>query len=329
MVFGGVKLNRKRVLITGITGQDGSILADLCLSKGHEVYGLVRRSSSSTYERIKHIVDKIGIFLGDITDMKSLINILSTCKPHYIFHMAAQSYVSASFESPQSTFDITGKGTLCLLDAVRSLQMEDNVKIYNATSSEMFGNVLEMPQTEKTPFNPCSPYGCAKVFSYNIASVYRKSYGMYICNGILFNHESNRRGEQFVTQKIAKAAALISQGKQKRLELGNIDAQRDWGWAEDYMHAAYDMLDQDIPNDFVIATGETHTVEEFVATAFDHVNLDWSKYVSTCQNRHIRPYEVDILLGDATKAHQILGWQPKVRFKEIVTKMVDYWLNRG
>lgn len=317
--------SKKRALITGITGMDGSHLADLLLEKNYRVFGLVRRSSLFNTERIDHIRDKLDLEYGDLTDTSSLTELIKLIRPHEIYNLGAQSYVPVSFKAPQSTLDITGTGVLNLLEAVRASNMEGAVQIYQAGSSEMFGDVLETPQNENTPFNPCSPYGCAKILGFNLCKVYRKSYRMFISNGILFNHESERRGENFVTQKIAKSVVEIVKGERDVLRLGNLEAKRDWGYAPDYVRAMWMMLQHNIPDDFVVATGETHTVLEFVKKAFQYVNLNWEDYVRV-DHKYFRPCEVNILLGDSYKINKVLGWQPNVTFDELVTKMVDYWI---
>ena len=318
---------RKRALITGITGQDGSYLADLLLEKGYEVYGLIRRSSSFNTSRIDHIYKdphdkkaRLHLVYGDLSDSSSLFGMLSDIKPDEIYNLAAQSHVRVSFDIPEYTADITGTGTVRLLEAIRGLGL--NTKFYQASSSEMFGKVLEVPQTEETPFYPRSPYGAAKVYSYWITKNYRESYGMFACNGILFNHESPRRGETFVTRKITKAVANIKAGLQDKLYLGNLESKRDWGFAGDYVEAMWLMLQQEKPDDYVIATNETHTIKEFLDEAFSHVGLKWQDYVEI-DPRYFRPAEVDLLIGDYSKAKTDLGWEPKTRFKDLVRLMVD------
>ena len=318
---------RKRALITGITGQDGSYLADLLLEKGYEVYGLIRRSSSFNTSRIDHIYKdphdkkaRLHLVYGDLSDSSSIFGMLSDIKPDEIYNLAAQSHVRVSFDIPEYTADITGTGTVRLLEAIRGLGL--NTKFYQASSSEMFGKVLEVPQTEETPFYPRSPYGAAKVYSYWITKNYRESYGMFACNGILFNHESPRRGETFVTRKITKAVANIKAGLQDKLYLGNLESKRDWGFAGDYVEAMWLMLQQEKPDDYVIATNETHTIKEFLDEAFSHVGLKWQDYVEI-DPRYFRPAEVDLLIGDYSKAKTDLGWEPKTRFKDLVRLMVD------
>ncbi|MFQ5645873.1 MAG: GDP-mannose 4,6-dehydratase [bacterium] len=314
-------------LITGITGQDGSYLAQLLLSKGYDVYGIIRRSSSFNTKRIDsryqdpHVPGhKLHLIFGDLNDASSLNKILRTVKPEEIYNLGAQSHVRVSFDIPEYTGEISGLGTLRLLEAVRETGI--NPRFYQASSSEMYGKVEETPQTETTPFYPRSPYGVAKVYAYWITVNYRESYGMFACNGILFNHESPRRGETFVTRKITKAAARIKLGVQDKLFLGNLEAKRDWGFAGDYVEAMWMMLQQKQPDDYVIATGKTCSVREFLAETFGYLDLDWQRYVKI-DPRYFRPAEVDLLLGDSAKARKKLGWQPKVTFKELVRIMVD------
>lgn len=318
----------KVALITGITGQDGSYLAEFLLAKGYEVHGLVRRSSTFNRSRIDHLFSrdatvaqqKLHLHYGDLADSSSLRALISTVKPTEIYNLGAQSHVKVSFEVPEYTSEVTGIGTLRLLEAVRDSGLAP--KIYQAGSSEMFGQAQEIPQTEKTPFRPRSPYGVAKVYSHWIAVNYRDAYDMFICNGILFNHESPRRGENFVSRKITLGVAAIKLGLQKELVLGNLDAKRDWGYAQDYVEAMWLMLQADGPSDFVIATNETHTVREFCEKAFEHVGLDWKKYVRT-DAKFFRPTEVDLLIGDYSKAKSQLGWQPRMKFNDLVKLMVD------
>lgn len=310
----------KTALICGITGQDGSYLAELLLSKGYEVHGIVRRSSSINTHRIDHVFNKLQIHFGDLADGSALARLLAKIQPDEIYNLAAQSHVRVSFDVPEYTADITGVGTVRLLEAIRETGLRP--RFYQASSSEMFGKVQETPQNESTPFYPRSPYGCAKVFSYWTVVNYRESYGLHASNGILFNHESPRRGETFVTRKIAKAVARIYRGKQESLALGNLDAKRDWGHARDYVEGMWLMLQQEKPDDYVLATGETFSVRDFCAYAFLHVGLDWSKYV-THDARYDRPTEVDLLLGDASKAKRVLGWEPKTKFFALVREMVD------
>ena len=317
----------KKALITGITGQDGSYLAELLLEKGYEVHGIIRRASTFNTERIDHLyqdphINGVRLFLhyGDIADSTNLIKLLYRLQPDEIYHLAAQSHVRVSFDIPEYTGDVTALGTVRMLEAIRETRLK--TKFYQASSSEMYGKVVETPQTEKTPFYPRSPYAAAKLYSYWTAVNYRESYGIFACNGILFNHESPRRGETFVTRKITSAAARIKAGLQENLYLGNLDAQRDWGYAKEYIEAMWLMLQQDEPDDFVIATGEAHAVHEFLGEAFSYVGLDWHKLVEI-DPKYYRPAEVDCLLGDASKARQKLGWQPKTKFKELVRLMVD------
>jgi GDPmannose 4,6-dehydratase len=317
----------KKALITGITGQDGSYLAEFLLKKGYEVTGVIRRSSSFNTGRIEHIFQdahtpdaKLRLHFGDLTDGSSLNQLLKALKPDEIYHLGAQSHVRVSFDLPEYTGDVTGLGTLRILDAIRESGVK--TRFYQASSSEMFGKVVETPQTEKTPFYPRSPYGCAKVYAYWLTINYRESYNLFACNGILFNHESERRGETFVTRKITRAVGRIKAGLEKSIFLGNLDARRDWGYAPEYVEAMWLMLQQDKPEDYVIATGETHSVKEFVEEAFSHVGLDWKEHVKI-DPRYFRPAEVDLLVGDASKAKRVLGWTPKIKFKELVRLMVD------
>jgi GDPmannose 4,6-dehydratase len=310
----------KKALITGITGQDGSYLAELLLEKGYEVHGLVRRSSSFNTWRIDHVRDRLVLHYGDLVDQNSLARALEALEPDEVYNLASQSHVKVSFEMPEYTTDVTALGVLRLLDAVRDLGLK--AKVYQAGSSEMFGLVQETPQTEKTPFHPRSPYGVSKVYGHWLAVNYRESYGMHISNGILFNHESPRRGENFVTRKITMGVAAIKQGREKVLKLGNLDAKRDWGYAKDYVEAMWRILQQDKPSDYVIATGETHSVREFCEEAFGAVGLDWKEFVKV-DAKYFRPAEVDILLGDPSKARRELGWTPKVTFKQLAKLMVE------
>jgi len=307
-------------LITGVTGQDGSYLSELLLDKGYEVHGLIRRSSSLNTGRIDHIFDQLHLHFSDLTDASSLNRLLHDIKPEEIYNLGAQSHVRVSFDVPEYTADVDAVGTLKLLEAVRT-NCPDS-RIYQASSSELFGKVLEIPQKETTPFYPRSPYGCAKAFSFYLCRNYRESYGMHISNGILFNHESPRRGETFVTHKVTRAAVKILRGEQENLLLGNLDAKRDWGYAKDYVEAMWLMLQQLTPDDYVIATGETHTIRDLLDVAFGHLGLDWHQYVGI-DPKYYRPAEVDILQGDASKAKSILGWEPKTSFKELVEMMVD------
>ncbi len=320
----------RRAFITGITGQDGSYLAELLLAKGYEVHGLVRRSSSFNTERIDHIYQdphesdvQLRLHYGDLSDGNGLTRLLLEIEPDEVYNLAAQSHVRVSFDQPLYTVDIAATGTLRLLEAVRMLGRGKNVRFYQASSSEMYGKVHEVPQSETTPFHPRSPYACAKVFSFYQTQNYREAYDMFACNGILFNHESPRRGETFVTRKITRAATRIREGLQDKLYLGNLDAKRDWGYAKDYVEAMWLMLQQDEPDDFVIATGETHTVREFVELAFNAVGLNTDDYVGE-DERYLRPSEVDLLLGDATKAREQLGWEPQVSFEQLAEIMVRH-----
>lgn len=317
----------KKALICGITGQDGSYLAEFLVEKGYEVYGLIRRSSTFNTDRIDHLYQdphekdvRLSLVYGDLNDASSLNRIIKTIKPDEVYNLGAQSHVKVSFEIPEYTAEITAVGTTRLLEAIRDSGI--HTKFYQASSSEMFGKVLETPQTENTPFYPRSPYAAAKVYAYWITVNYREAYDMFACNGILFNHESPRRGETFVTRKITMALARIKAGVQKNLYLGNLDAKRDWGFAGDYVQAMWLMLQQKDAQDYVIATGETHSVREFLDEAFSYVGLDWKKYVKI-DKRYLRPTEVDLLLGDSTKARKQLGWKPKVNFKQLVKMMVD------
>lgn len=311
----------KRALITGITGQDGSYLAELLLEKGYSVHGIVRRSSSFNTGRIDHIFDDLTLHFGDMTDSSSLIRVLNVVQPDEVYNLAAQSHVRVSFDEPVYTGDADAMGFLHLLESIHALRMTDT-KVYQASSSEMFGKVVETPQNESTPFYPRSPYGVSKLFAHWTAVNYRESYGMFCSSGILFNHESPRRGETFVTRKITKAAARIKLGLQKDLVLGNLDAKRDWGYAKEYVEAMWLMLQQPVPDDFVIATGSTYTVREFVQEAFEYLDLEWEKYVRQ-GDRYLRPAEVDLLQGDARKAKRVLKWTPKTDFSALVKLMVD------
>jgi GDPmannose 4,6-dehydratase len=316
-------MSKKRALITGITGQDGSYLAELLLEKGYEVHGIVRRSSSFNTWRIDPIRDRIELHYGDMIDQNSLLRALNAVEPHEVYNLAAQSHVAVSFEMPEYTTDVTSNGTLRLLDAIRQVGgAEKGIRYYQASSSEMYGKVVENPQSERTPFYPRSPYGIAKVSGYWLTVNYREGHGLHASNGILFNHESERRGENFVTRKITLGLAAIKKGKAKELRLGNLDAQRDWGHARDYVEAMWLMLQQEKPGDYVVATGETHSVREFLEEAFGYLNLDWKDFV-VVDPKYFRPAEVDLLLGDPTKAKKELGWQPKVSFKQLVRLMVD------
>ena len=316
----------KKALVTGITGQDGSYLAELLLKKDYEVWGIMRRSSSFHTGRIDHLYKdpheqpRLRLVYGDLTDGGNLSTIVNDIKPDEVYNLGAQSHVRVSFDTPIYTVNTDGLGTLRLLEAIR--RMEKPAKFYQASSSEMYGKAVETPQTEKTPFYPRSPYGCAKVYSFWQTVNYREAYGLFACNGILFNHESPRRGETFVTRKITRAATRIKLGLQDKLYLGNLDAKRDWGFAGDYVETMWLMLQQDKPDDYVIATGETHSVREFLEEVFGHLDLDWQKYVEI-DPRYLRPSEVDRLLGDASKAKKVLKWEPKVMFKELAQMMTD------
>ena len=317
----------KKALITGITGQDGSYLAELLLSKGYEVHGILRRSSSFNTGRIDHLyqdphINGIRLFLhyGDIADSTNLIKLLYRIQPEEIYHLAAQSHVRVSFDIPEYTGDVTGLGTVRILEAIRETGLK--AKFYQASSSEMYGKVQEIPQRETTPFYPRSPYGAAKVYAYWLTVNYRESYGMFACNGILFNHESPRRGGTFVTRKITQAVARIKAGLQDKLYLGNLDAKRDWGYAKEYVDAIWLMLQQEQPDDYIIATEETHSVCDFLQEAFSYVGLDWRDYVET-DPKYYRPAEVDLLVGDASKAKRMLGWEARTTFEDLVRLMVD------
>ena len=319
----------KKALITGITGQDGSYLAELLLEKGYEVHGVVRRSSSFNRQRIDHLCtnDEIKdktffLHYGDLTDASSLTSLVYAIQPDEIYNLAAQSHVRVSFDMPEFTGDVDALGTIRLLDAIRQAGLTRKVRFYQASTSELYGKVQEVPQRETTPFYPRSPYAVAKLYAFWAVKNYREAYGLFASNGILFNHESPRRGENFVTRKITMAVARIKLGLQKSLAMGNIEAKRDWGFAGDYVEGMWRMLQHDHPDDFVLATGEMHSVREFLEEAFGCVGLDWQKY--TCHDdRYDRPSEVDQLLGDATKARRELGWEPKVTFRELVKMMVD------
>ena len=317
----------KKALITGITGQDGSYLAEFLLAKGYEVHGIIRRASTFNTGRIDHLykdphINGVRLFLhyGDIADSTNLIKLLYQIQPEEVYHLAAQSHVRVSFDIPEYTGDVTALSTIRILEALR--QTEVGARFYQASSSEMFGKAAEVPQSETTPFYPRSPYGAAKVYAYWVTVNYRESYGMFACNGILFNHESPRRGETFVTRKITRAVARIKAGMDKKLYLGNLEAKRDWGYAKEYVEAMWLMLQQDQPEDYVVATGETHSVQEFLEEAFSYVGLDWQKYVEI-DPKYYRPAEVDLLIGNAAKAKANLGWEPKTTFKDLVRIMVD------
>ncbi len=313
-------MEKKRALITGITGQDGSYLAEFLLEKGYEVIGMVRRTSTINFERIRHIQDRIVLVQGDLLDQSSLIDIIREYRPHEVYNLAAQSFVPTSFKQPVLTGEFTALGVTRLLEAIRLV--DPTIRFYQASSSEMFGKVKEIPQNENTPFHPRSPYGVAKVYAHWITVNYRESYGMFAVSGICFNHESPRRGLEFVTRKITYTAAKIKLGLARELRLGNLEARRDWGYAPDYVRAMWLMLQQDEPEDYVIATGETHSVREFVELAFDYLGLDWKKYVVVDPALY-RPADVDLLVGDATKARTKLGWAPSVTFEQLVKIMVD------
>ena len=310
----------RRALITGITGQDGSYLAEFLLEKGYQVYGMVRRSSTESFERIAHLRDRIEIREGDLLDQLSLIMLLRDIEPHEVYNLAAMSFVPTSWEQPILTGEVTALGATRLLEAIRVT--DRSIRFYQASSSEMFGKVRETPQTELTPFHPRSPYGVAKTYAHYITVNYCESYGIFACSGILFNHESPRRGKQFVTRKITDGVARIKHGLARELRLGNLDAKRDWGFAGDYVQAMWQMLQQSQPDDYVVATGETHTVRELCEVAFAHVGLDWSRHVAV-DPAFVRPAEVDLLIGDARKARRVLGWTPKHSVQELVRMMVD------
>ncbi len=309
-----------RALITGVTGQDGSYLAEFLLAKGYEVIGMVRRSSTLNFERIAHIQERLTLVSGDLTDGSALIHILRDHRPNEIYNLAAQSFVPTSFGQPVLTGDVTGLGVTRVLDAIRFV--DPAIRFYQASSSEMFGKVVEVPQRESTPFYPRSPYGVAKLYGHWTTVNYRESYDLFACSGILFNHESPRRGLEFVTRKIAHAAARIKLGFDRELRLGNLDAQRDWGFAGDYVQAMWLMLQQDAPEDYVVATGRTYTVRHFCEVAFGHVGLNWQDHVVQ-DERFMRPAEVDLLIGDAEKAREGLQWRPETSFEELVKMMVD------
>jgi GDPmannose 4,6-dehydratase len=317
---------KRKAFITGITGQDGSYLAEILLEKGYEVYGMVRRSSSFNTARVDHIFGDIELVFGDLADASVLNQLMRKIRPDEVYNLGAQSHVRVSFDIPEYTADVDALGTLRLLDAIREEGVD--CRFYQASSSEMFGEVAEVPQTESTPFHPRSPYGVAKAFGYWITRNYREAYGMYAVNGILFNHESPRRGPTFVTRKITRAVGAILRGEQNDLKLGNLDAKRDWGYARDYMEGAWLMLQAETPDDYVLATNETHTVQEFLEEAFGYVDLNWRDYVKI-DPRYFRPAEVDLLIGDYSKAKDQFGWEPAVRFPELVRMMVDSDRVRG
>jgi GDPmannose 4,6-dehydratase len=318
----------KTALISGITGQDGSFLAEVLLEKGYEVYGIIRRSSSFNTDRIDHLYQdpheagtRLRLVYGDLNDSSSLNTILRQVQPDEIYNLGAQSHVRVSFDIPEYTGEVTGLGTVRFLEAIRELGMSP--KFYQASSSELYGKVFETPQTETTPFYPRSPYACAKAYAYHITVNYRESYGLFACNGILFNHESERRGETFVSRKITRAATRIKLGLQDKLYMGNLDARRDWGYARDYVEAMWLIMNAEEADDYVVATGETHSVREFLEKTFSYLDLDWKEYVEI-DPRYFRPAEVDLLLGDAGKARKQLGWEPQVTFDGLVKLMTDY-----
>ena len=318
----------KTALISGITGQDGSFLTELLLEKGYDVYGIIRRSSSFNTDRIDHLYEdphqkgtRLRLVYGDLNDSSSLNTILRQVQPDEIYNLGAQSHVRVSFDIPEYTGEVTGLGTVRLLEAIREAGIRP--KFYQASSSELYGKAFETPQTETTPFHPRSPYACAKAYAYYITVNYRESYGMFACNGILFNHESERRGETFVSRKITRAATRIKLGLQENLYMGNLEARRDWGYARDYVEAMWMMLNAPEPDDYVIATGETHSVRDFIERAFGYLDLDWQRYVEI-DPHYFRPAEVDLLSGDASKARRELGWEPKVAFEQLVKLMVDH-----
>jgi GDPmannose 4,6-dehydratase len=319
---------KKRALITGITGQDGSYLTELLLGQGYEVYGIIRRSSSFNTDRIDHLYQdphesetRLRLLFGDLNDSSSLNTILRRVQPDEIYNLGAQSHVRVSFDVPEYTAEVTGVGVVRILEAIRETGIRP--RFYQASSSEIFGKVVEVPQHERTPFSPRSPYGCAKAYGYHITVNYRESYDLFACNGILFNHESPRRGETFVSRKITRAATRIKLGLQEKLYLGNLDAQRDWGHAMDYVRAMWLMIQADEPDDYVIATGECHSVRDFLDQAFGYLDLDWNEYIEI-DPKYYRPAEVDLLIGDASKARRVLGWEPTITFNEMVRMMVDH-----
>jgi len=320
----------KKALITGITGQDGSYLAELLLEKGYEVHGIVRRSSSFNTQRIDHIYQdpheqepRLFLHYGDLTDGQGITNLVLNIEPDEIYNLGAQSHVRVSFDAPAYTVNVVGIGALNVLEAARQLNKKKETRVYQASSSEMFGDVIESPQTEKTPFQPQSPYACAKVYAFHQTVNYRKAYDMFATNGILFNHESPRRGETFVTRKITRAATRIKLGLQDKLYLGNLDVKRDWGYAKDYVEGMWMMLQHNTPDDFVLATGETQTIRQFLDFTFEYLDLDWNKYVEI-DPRYFRPTEVNLLLGDPSKAKKELGWEAKTSCKELAELMVDH-----
>lgn len=319
----------RKALITGITGQDGSYLAELLLSKGYEVHGIIRRASSFNTTRLNHLYQdphepsaRLFLHYGDLADGQRITDLVLSIEPDELYNLGAQSHVRVSFDTPLYTHDITGAGTLRVLEAARQLNQRKPVRFYQASSSEMFGDATEIPQTETTPFRPCNPYACAKVFAYHQTINYRESYGLFACNGILFNHESPRRGETFVSRKITRAVGRIREGLQDKLYLGNLDAKRDWGYAREYVEAMWLMLQHPQPDDYVIATNETHSIREFLDVAFDCVGMNWQDYVEIDQ-KYFRPSEVNLLLGDYSKAKEILGWEPRTTFRQLVQLMVE------
>ena len=319
-------MSQKRALITGITGQDGSYLAELLLEKGYEVFGLVRRSSTVNFERIGHLQDQIELISGDLLDQKSLVSALQAARPQEVYNLGAQSFIPVSWEQPMLTGEITGLGVTRLLEAIRTC--DENIRFYQASTSELFGKAQETPQNEQTAFYPRSPYGVSKLYAHWITINYRESYGLFACTGILFNHESPRRGREFVTRKITHGVARIKCGLDQELRLGDLAPRRDWGYAGDFVRAMWMMLQQDEPDDYVIATGTSRTIGEFCEVAFAHAGLDWRQYV-VLDERFLRPAEVYTLLGDATKAREKLGWEPKVGFEEMVQQMVDWDLEQA
>ncbi|MBI3051413.1 GDP-mannose 4,6-dehydratase [Candidatus Woesearchaeota archaeon] len=318
-------MEKRRALITGVTGQDGSFLAELLLSKGYEVYGMVRRSSTEKMERIEHLRSQLNLVQGDLLDQSSLIEALKASRPSEVYNLAAQSFVPTSWNQPVLTGEFTALGVTRMLEAIR--KVDDSIKFYQASSSEMFGKVRETPQSEATPFYPRSPYGVAKAYGHFITVNYRESYGLFACSGILFNHESSRRGLEFVTRKISDGVARIKLGLAKELRLGNLDARRDWGFAGDYVEAMWLMLQQAKADDYVIGTGESHSVRDFCEAAFSHVGLDYKDYVKVDKS-FMRPAEVDLLVADSSKARRVLGWSSKVNFRELVRMMVEHDLAR-
>jgi GDPmannose 4,6-dehydratase len=316
----------RKAIITGVTGQDGSYLAELLLEKGYEVHGLVRRASSPNVERIEHLLGRLTLHAADLADLPSLLEVFRAVRPDEVYNLAAQSFVPTSWRQPLLTGDVTALGVTRVLEAIR-LTDPRHIRFYQASSSEMFGKVAEVPQTESTPFHPRSPYGVAKVYGHHITVNYRESYGMFCCSGMLFNHESGRRGLEFVTRKVSDGVARIKLGLARELRLGNLEARRDWGFAGDYTYAMFLMLQQDKPDDYVVATGETHSVRELVEEAFGCVGLDWKRYVVQ-DPAYLRPAEVDLLIGDASKARRVLGWQPTVSFAGLVRLMVEADLAR-